>query len=632
MLYIGKKLELTEYFKSIPLDQKKQLYRGIRSIIAMLVKVSKMTEIYSVRDKIFSEFTETMKQNIDVIHNLLPFASLTTKKVGFYYQERKIKLFDEGERKFRNIFLSNEIRELYFVKGVTPEEIVNFFAVIQETLNYTLLDYDFNTRLWDYGITHIGTISDPDMGDPEPWEESWFKNDVEPVTYEKLFSMKPQSVDEQSDFLNEFNMMPVVDMEKFNKWKESCGKEMVVSKYLEKAVKIVLSSSNHETNKNIVGKICEYAVKNIQNADFISGVTYINNLILLEKNLKEKDEVIYTKVKEVLDRIKSEDFLDTIFEFGAVMDSSQLKSFSELIIFASELNFETVFIKLCDLESKETRLYCLEGLAKNLKDNEMIQRFIDNPDWHIVRNFLYILRFVYNPEFLPQVRSVMNHEVKQIRIEAAHVLSIYDADENIEYWEKAVFCPDEEVRILAVENLVKVKDQRVKFIFNEIFKPSNRSKFNLTDYERYMDRILASGRNEFFDLPGSMIFSENRELRIIALKSLNKLSNPSMVLMQIKRRLSSKEFLSLDKEEIDLLLGLMKGEMVMPMLEHLEYLFTLHGNIFNKSKYLPLKKQVFGFVMQGAAKNTAMRSWIEKGKAKGDSETRSILEGEVSHG
>ena len=138
MLYIGKKLELTEYFKSIPLEQKKQLYRGMRAIIAMLVKVSKMTEIYSVRDKIFNEFTETMKQNMDVIHNLLPYASVTTKKVGFYYQERKIKLFDEGERKFRNIFLTNEIRELYFVKGVTPEEIVNFFAVIQETLNYTL--------------------------------------------------------------------------------------------------------------------------------------------------------------------------------------------------------------------------------------------------------------------------------------------------------------------------------------------------------------------------------------------------------------------------------------------------------------------------------------------------------------
>ncbi len=629
MLYIGKKFELTEYFRSVPIEQKAQLYRGIRSIMAMLVKVSKMTEIYSVRDKIFAEFTETMKQNMDLIHNLLPFATVTTKKVGFYYQERKIKLFDEGERKFRNIFLSNEIRELYFVKGITPEEIVNFFAVIQETLNYTLLDYDFNTRLWDYGITHVGTISDPDMGDPEPWQESWFKSDVKPVTAAELFSMKPQNINELSTISNEYSMMPAVDMDKFNKWAESCGKDVVVGKYLDKAVKVVLAYPDRESNKNIVGKICEYAIKNIQNGDFISGFVYINNLILLEKNITDKKNIIYQKVKEVLDRVKSEDFLNTVFEVAYGIEHSQIESFSKLLNLISEEQFETAFTKLCELDNKDVRLACLEGLAKNLKDKEVVQRFIENPDWHVVRNFLYILRFAYNPEFLPQVREVMNHAVKQIRIEAAKVLSIYDADENLEYWERAVFCPDEEVRILAVENLVKVRDMKVKSIFNEIFKPANRSKFNLTDYERYMDRILASGRNEFFDLPGSMIFSENRELRITALKSLNKLSNPSMVLMQVKRRLKSPEFLTLDKEEIDLLLGLMKGEMITPMLENLEFIFNLHGNIFNKNKYLPLKKQVFGFIMPRAAKNIAMRNWIEKGKQTGDSETRSILEGRI---
>ena len=629
MLYIGKKQELTEYFRAVPIEQKAQLYRGIRSIMAMLVKVSKMTEIYSVRDKIFAEFTETMKQNMDVIHNLLPFATVTTKKVGFYYQERKIKLFDEGERKFRNIFLTNEIRELYFVKGVTPEEIVNFFAVIQETLNYTLLDYDFNTRLWDYGITHIGTISDPDMGDPEPWQESWFKSDIKPVTPAELFSMKPQNVNEITIIANEYSMLPVVDMEKFNKWAASCGKDVVVGRYLDKAVRFVLTNPNSDSSRNIVGKICEYAVKNIQNGDFISGFIYVSNLILLERNLTDKGCAIYMKIKETLDKVMSEEFLDTIFEVAARIEPSQIGSFSKLLNLVSKERFETAFTKLCELENKDVRLACLEGLAKNLKEKDVVQRFIDNPDWHVVRNFLYIMRFAYNPEFLPQVREVMNHEVKQIRIEAAHVLSIYDADENLEYWERAVFCPDEEVRILAVENLVKVKDMKVKSIFNEIFKPANRSKFNLTDYERYMDRILASGRNEFFDLPGSMMFSENRELRIIALKSLNKISNPSMVSMQVKRRITSPEFLTLDKEEIELLLGLMKGELITPMLESLEYLFTLHGNLFNKNKYLPIKKQVFGFVMQRAAKNIAMRSWIEKGKQTGDSETRSILEGRI---
>ena len=198
----------------------------------------------------------------------------------------------------------------------------------------------------------------------------------------------------------------------------------------------------------------------------------------------------------------------------------------------------------------------------------------------------------------------------------------------MEYWEKAVFSPDEDVRILAVENLLKVKDIiSVKQIFNEIFKQENRSKFNYTDYERYTDRILSSGRSELFDLPGSLIFSETKELRMIILSSLNKLDNPSMFLMQIKRRITSPEFLTLDPDEIEQILKLMKGEMTAPMLEHLEYLFTLRGNIFKRDKYLPLKKQVFEFVRQRSQKNLLMRNWIEKGKSVGDAETKTILNG-----
>ena len=191
MLHIAKKRELTEFFRSVPLEKKQQVYRGVRAVVAMLVKISKMTELYPIRDKIFTEFTETLMQNLDVIHNNIPYVSVTTKKIGFYYQERRINLFDAGERKFRNIFLVNEIRELYFVKGITPEELLNFFSVIQETINYTLIDYDFNTRLWDRGVTHIGTLSDPDMGDPEPWGADEFNGEVDPVTPAALCALPP---------------------------------------------------------------------------------------------------------------------------------------------------------------------------------------------------------------------------------------------------------------------------------------------------------------------------------------------------------------------------------------------------------------------------------------------------------
>jgi len=309
------------------------------------------------------------------------------------------------------------------------------------------------------------------------------------------------------------------------------------------------------------------------------------------------------------------------------MDSSQTKSFGDLVNLVSSTNFELVFLKLCELENKDARMYCLEGIAKNFKDAELAKKFVKHEDWHIARNFLYMLRFAFNPEFLPSVRDVMNHQVKQIRVEAARVLSLYDADENLEYWQKAVFSPDEEVRILAVENLVRVKGLEAKAIFNEIFKPSNRNRFNLTDYERYIDRILASQRKEFFDLPGTMIFSENLELRLTVLKSLNKIDDPGIIATQIIRRMKSPEFLELDEKEMLLLLGLVKGSAVTSMLEEMEYLFTLQGGFLNKKKYAPVKKIVFDYFRSVGQKNQIIKRWLEKGLKTGNDETKAILQG-----
>lgn len=627
MLYIHNKKELVDYFNSVPLEKKMQLYRSVRSVVAMLVKVSKMTEIYPVHDKIYDEFAETLKQNIDVVHNNLPYASVTTKKVGFYFLEKKIKLFDKGERKFRNIFLVNEIRQLYFVKGITIKEIRDFFAVIQETLNYTLLDYDFNTRLWDYGITHIGTLSDPDMGDPEPWNPKGFDNEFDPLTPEELFSMEPKNYHDMATIVPEFDNLGKEKSSEFTDWSSKRGKDYVVKKYLEKSRQVIIHSNHAEANRTLVNKICEYTVRNIQNGDFISGLVYVDTLVEFGKEMKARDEVLFLRIKDVLKKLNNEDFIDQMFSVAAHLETDQIKSFGQILNMLSTTNFDVIFMKLVGLESRDVRLHCLEGVAKNFKDASLADKYIHDEDWHVVRNILYMLRFAYNPDFLPFVRDVMNHPVRQIRVEAARVLSMYDADENFDYWSKAVFSPDEEIRLLAVETLLKVKGIEAKHILDDIFKPKNRSRFNLTDFERYMDRILSSERKEFHDLPGSMIFSENRELRLSALRSLNKIEDTSILSSQIIRRLTSKEFLTLELDESELLLSLIRGADVVSILDKMEYVFCLKGGFFSRKKYVPFKKKVFNFLKR--SNNTAVKNWLQKASKVGNKETVAIVEGRI---
>ncbi len=625
LLYIGKKRELVNYFKNIPPDKKQSLYRGVRTIISMLAKISKMTELHSINDKIFDELTETMKQNLDIIHNTLPYFSVSTKKVGFYYQEKRIQLFDDNERKFSNIFLTNKIKDIYFIKGITENELRKFFTVIKETLHYTLLDYDFNTKLWDYGITYIGTISDSDTGVIEPWTKEGFGSEFVPWSPEKISSLSSRSFSDLPDIASEFDNVGKTKESSFVEWVEKRGRDYTVQKYLDKATSIIHVDPGNPQSIKLTGKICEYGIRNLQDGDFLSGVVYINTIINMAKELQTTNKELFDSIKNVLTRLTGENFINKTFEAAQTMDEAQIKSFCELLTLISTKNFELIFLKIVDIKSKEIRLPALEAIAKNFKDIILAEKLIRSDKWYVVRNFVYLLRFVYDERLLPFVKEVMNHEVRQIRVEAARVLSLYNADDNLPYWEKAVFSPDEEVRLLAVENLVKVTGMESKPILNEIFRPANRDKFNLTDYERYIDRILESRRKEFFDLPGSLIFSSNKELRLITLKCLNKIEDPFMISSQLIRRIKSKDFLTLDKNEIELILGLVKGQNTLDMLDALSFVFKLRGGFFNRKKYYNFKKTIFDHMKNKSSPN--IKKWIEKAAAEGDKETKNIIKG-----
>ena len=142
-----------------------------------------------------------------------------------------------------------------------------------------------------------------------------------------------------------------------------------------------------------------------------------------------------------------------------------------------------------------------------------------------------------------------------------------------------------------------------------------------------MDRILSSPRKEFYDLPGSMMFSENKELRMSALRSLNKIEDPGIISSQIIRRLTSKEFIDLEQDETESLLNLIKGADVVSMLEKMEYIFHLKGGFFSRKKYIPFKKRVFNYLKR--SNNTAVKKWLKKAAKVGNKETAAIVEGRI---
>ncbi|MCK5807676.1 hypothetical protein KAH37_01690, partial [bacterium] len=394
--YIDEKKRQLDAFKETPLQEKQTLYRNVRSIIAMLVKISKMTEIYPVEDKVFDDFNENMEQNLNIIFNIMPFFSITTKKVGFYYQEKKIKLFDEGERKFRSLFLVNEIRELYFSKGITSAEIRRFFHVIAKTLNYTGMDYTFNTLLWDYNIQHIGTVSDPDMGDPELFSETQL------ATSDIASQPEPFDDDETATLGYLEQSSHPAD---FNEFCERRGSGFVLGQYLQFATKFILKYPDDKRSFMLVRQLTTFPYELLKEVRINHSLAFFQSIITIVQRFPDRQHILYDKLALALSKLGEEKFITEVFELAPLLDSDQYRSFSELVYLLASRRFVETFYLLVDCPIKEVRLLSLPRLGKSFKGAQIAERFFKDTNWHIVRNALTLLTHAYNPEYLEHIRK-----------------------------------------------------------------------------------------------------------------------------------------------------------------------------------------------------------------------------------
>lgn len=619
---LQKKRILKKSFNDVSLKKREILYRNVRMVLKVLVKACKMLERYPASDSTFDDIIDNFLESVHKATEQVPVVFVTAKKVGFYYCEKKIKLMDSGEKMFRSIFVVNNVREFFISRDVSAEEVRNFFRVIKLTADYTGKDYSFNSLLWDYKIKNIGTISFSDMGEfqkpsadefvhPQPADKK-----IEDLDYVKIQDMMP--------IIRDFDDIGSSVSESFIEFRDSHGETFILRKYLKRQRELIVSDVSGSADKRMLNKFLQFTRELFNTGRFTYAVCYFKELLKLKDQLEFENEDFYKEVKDLVDQINTDKFISNLFDVAVTLTRSQIESFGEFLTMVSDKNFDTIFSYLVEHKDKDVRMHCLRGISRNFNNYETAKKLLTHESWYYVRNALYILRFTKNDEFLPLIRNVMNHEKKQIRIEAAKVLSMYDADENLPYWEKAVKSPDYEIRELSVKNLVKVKNMDAKRILDTVFRLSNLKEKSEEEILKMAEIIVESKRKEMFDLIGNLMFFEKKHVRIEIMKILSRISDPDPILFHLKKKVRDDDFMGLDVDEIKVFIQLLTPSAHIKVLPMLEKIFTLSGSIFNRKKYYDKKKAVIDSLAE-CKKTKALKHWFRKGMKAGNRETKNLL-------
>lgn len=614
------KKALLEQFRAVESTKKEALYRQVRQVVVQLVKIAKLTTLYPIEDPVYDDLVETMKTNLDAIGNSLPVCAINIKKVGFYYMEKRLKIFDEGEKDLRNLFVTNEIRELAFIKGISIEEIRNFFAIIGKTISYTGAEHDINTLLWDYGISHIMCLSSEDTGETAPFSAPDFADFFVPLP-----PPAPLNLEEMGKIAPLFDSVFKGGHALFEEFLKTNGDLYSVQRYLAVVSRILLAESDPHLLRRFADQLTEYAETLLLSRRFTYGLAFLATLTEIAAKTASQKNALHERTAGQVSRLTSCEWCDKMFDLAPKLPPEEHESFAAYLALVSPIHFEHVFLRTVELPSRELRLRCLDAITKDFGDPQMAKKLLAHTDWRVVRNTLYLMRSVKNELFVPLVRNVMNHPQRQVRIEAALVLSEYNADDNLSFWQKAVFSPEREIRLVAVKSVVRIKDIQAKSILDSLLRPQQIRNYPLDEIASFFSVIVSSGRQEFFDLVAAHLFSSDRELRMTTLKAMHGMSSADTIWRTLAKRVSSKDFLTLDREEIEQTIGLLREEGVRTVLPALEYLFTLQGGIFSRSQYRPVKEIVFAYI--GKLRRVKfVQAWLEKAYAQGNKETRSVLE------
>ena len=109
------------------------------------------------------------------------------------------------------------------------------------------------------------------------------------------------------------------------------------------------------------------------------------------------------------------------------------------------------------------------------------------------------------------------------------------------------------------------------------------------------------------------------------LSAFGEIKDPHMIYSQIARQLDLKYLYKKEKDEIELLLGLVRGGQQTIMLQKLQYIFGLKSPFYHPSKYVEFKQIVVRALINQQKRSNALTLWLIAGKKKAPKKIKDML-------
>ena len=413
--------------------------KSVKDVLVQLTKASKTFNLYLPNNpiyqkslkEIYSRFYDHLNQYGEMKLRIRQYQLLNNGQPVYEnsnpLESLSFKLYVDG------------VRELSFYDGLEIDEITDFLEIIGRKHDPDNPDDDIVTLLWDRGFTHIvylgaddfiqETVNEPSAPDAITFQHM-IQKEVPPTP---LMAVDTESVLQKSlgIHLGEGGLKAIFDLTEEEvaqlKYEEKREEEKTPPSLLLEILKEILRVEKDDKSFAELVNISDGLLETfIAQGDLLHAIRILELYGELASQAQGLPGTHLERLNKSFEKISEPQQIKALGETLTQTDHVVTDHFFDFFMLLGKRSVEPLFSLLrgqTQVKIRRTLCEVLVGLCKGNKNNmETLLGQLENSEWYVLRNILYILGKIAEPTSLERLEMLVIHEDSRVRKELVGVL------------------------------------------------------------------------------------------------------------------------------------------------------------------------------------------------------------------
>lgn len=444
---------------------------------------------------------------------------------GILYKNEIIYENTEENRSLAFRLYREGIEQVRFERGLQEWEVLDFMDAIAKADALDPLEDDLITLLWECECPHIQYVASPYPLEDSPTE---FAENV--VSFRKALTPTPLPTYQQGELVREYGLDPGfshqrleggvpklsndqvrIQPEAMDTLKRQAGVE-IQPEFRFHAIGTLFEVMSLETDpagfKVITSFLSRVIDSFLENEDFKEAAKILKRLYMLLNSYNPRDWQT-NLIKQVIIKAGEPSKIEIIGNVLRRDEFPDLKGAFDYFLLLQHNSISHLCGLLGDLSSSKPRRIICDALSKVGRNSiELMTPFLEDRRWYLVRNIVYILGRIGNPEAVPYLGKALSHSDVRVRREALQALGFIGGSGAMKYMMDSLDDRDPKIRGIAALNLGRMGEDALAPLMERMLSKEFQKK-ELQEIRAFFKAVAMIRSND--SIPALYSFLEGKK-------------------------------------------------------------------------------------------------------------------------